>query len=527
MRAVCAIFGVLAIYAVALCQGQGAPYPFRAVIPQPATFSWDQANPANVTLAQRNKFTFQLSGIKSSVVLKDAFGRYLAFLFDSPYDVPATGVPQITTLNVQVQSDDESLFLGVDESYSMTVQAPSSTIIANTVFGALRALETFAQLVDYATNMTIAGTPIKITDAPRFAWRGLMIDTSRHYLPVPLIMHILDAMSFHKFNTMHWHIVDEASFPLEVAQFPLLSQKGAWSPRAIYKAGDIKSIVDYAYLRGIRVVPEVDMPSHTRSWGNGYPDIMPNCSKSTYYGTEPGLDPTKAQTFQVISGILSELSQLFPDPYMHLGGDEVNSACYQEDAALNQWMQSHGMGANYTLLLQYFVDNVKPIYTTLKKNLVCWSDLVYYSDTVDKETAIVQAWRARGDAISLTKLGYKTINSAGWYLDVQQPGSAHYAWIDTWTDFYNYDPTVNMTAQELSLFVGGEACMWGEAVDRINWDQRVWPRASPLAERLWSPATVTDINNMAQRMVQFRCQTLVRRGISAEPITPDWCSYEF
>eukprot|EP01112_Ceratiomyxa_fruticulosa_P000622 TRINITY_DN1055_c0_g1_i3.p1 TRINITY_DN1055_c0_g1~~TRINITY_DN1055_c0_g1_i3.p1 ORF type:complete len:528 (-),score=102.21 TRINITY_DN1055_c0_g1_i3:92-1675(-) len=481
-----------------------------------------------ISLAPQNSFEFEMVGpVSSSLVMDIAFVRYKETIYgldDFPYKPE---FPQLTTVQVSIQSKDFNLTLGVDESYQMTIQAPVTKITSNTIWGALRALETFTQLISFETNFTIYDTPLTIQDSPRFPWRGVMIDTSRHYLPVELILHIIDGLAIHKFNVLHWHLVDEVSFPFVVDDLPLLSGKGAWHKNLVYEASDIEQIVTYAYFRGVRVVPEIDMPSHTRSWGKGYPQVMPNCSEATFYNYEPGLDPSDPFTFTVVQGIISQLVSLFPDQYFHRGGDEVFTECYQEDSQLLSWMNQNGMGSNFTLLLQYFEKNLAPIISVTGKSVVCWSDVIYYSNHVDKENTIVTAWRERGDAQTIASLGYKTINSAGWYLDMQIPGQEHYEWIATWEDFYDYDPTQNMTASELALFYGGESCMWGEAVDRINWDQRVWPRGSALAERLWSPANLNDLDYAKNRLVQFRCQTLVRRGFYAEPILPDYCSYEY
>jgi hexosaminidase len=219
----------------------------------------------------------------------------------------------ITSLKIVVHSDSEELQLGVDESYTLMVSKKNeqsivgaATIEANTVYGALRGLETFSQLCafDYITkSVQIYKAPWYIQDKPRFGYRGLLIDTSRHYLPIDVIKQIIESMSFAKLNVLHWHIVDEQSFPLETPTYPNL-WKGAYSRWERYTVEDASEIVRFAKMRGINVMAEVDVPGHAESWGTGYPDLWPSLSCR-----EP-LDVTKNFTFDVISGILAGLVQV-------------------------------------------------------------------------------------------------------------------------------------------------------------------------------------------------------------------------
>ncbi|CAI5494519.1 unnamed protein product, partial [Closterium sp. Naga37s-1] len=221
------------------------------------------------------------------------------------------------------------LEVGADESYVLTVggAAPdhsSSAVIrihANTTVGALRALETLSQLVrrDPASRLALLqGVPLTIHDRPRFPHRGVLLDTARHFHPVPFIERLLDSMSYAKLNVLHWHLVDAEAFPIETPSFPRL-WKGAHSPHERYSLADMRHVVGYAAARGIVVIPEIDLPSHSKAWGVGYPALLPafNCS-------EP-LDVSNEFTFRVIQGVLTDLRAVFPSPTIHIGGDEVNA----------------------------------------------------------------------------------------------------------------------------------------------------------------------------------------------------------
>ncbi|KAL9297429.1 hypothetical protein ACSQ67_023325 [Phaseolus vulgaris] len=249
--------------------------------------------------------------------------------------VSAVSAYDVDTLKITVHSDNEEvhtmrvddclLQLGVDESYTLLVpkakDSSQVTIEANTVYGALRGLETFSQLCsfDYTTKtVKIYKAPWSIQDKPRFAYRGLLLDTSRHYLPTTVIKQIIESMSYAKLNVLHWHIIDEESFPLEVPTYPNL-WKGSYTKWERYTVEDAYEIVNFAKMRGINVMAEVDVPGHAESWGAGYPDLWPSPSCR-----EP-LDVSKNFTFDVISGILTDMRKIFPFELFHLGGDEVNT----------------------------------------------------------------------------------------------------------------------------------------------------------------------------------------------------------
>jgi hexosaminidase len=279
-----------------------------------------------------------LSG--GSADLEAATTRYLGWMFPHGGDRGANG--SAVRCDITIAMAVAAMGRTTDESYTIRVPAATAapiSIDANTTIGAYRALETLSQLVDFDFDTgiyAIHGVPLLISDSPRFAWRGLMIDTSRHWLPVPSIERTIEALSFAKMNVLHWHISDRESFPLQLESAPTLAL-GSWSAAERYSAADVRRIVEYARVRGVRVVPEIDLPTHTASWCVGMPELCPHApvhwNQSSGKGSgrfdcgpcspcEP-LDPTSPAVWATLKAVFLELAGLFPDGVFHTGGDEV------------------------------------------------------------------------------------------------------------------------------------------------------------------------------------------------------------
>ncbi|KAK4799654.1 hypothetical protein SAY86_025019 [Trapa natans] len=381
---------------------------------------------------------------------------------------------------------------------------------AATVFGALRGLETFSQLCtfDYASKtVLIHNIPWNIQDEPRFKYRGLLLDTSRHYFPVDVIKHILESMTFAKLNVLHWHIIDEQAFPLEVPSYSKLWQ-GAYSKWERYTIEDAYEIVNFAKSRGINVMAEVDVPGHAESWGKGYPDLWPSSSCR-----EP-LDITKNFTFELISGILSDMRKIFPFELFHLGGDEVNTDCWTDTPHVKQWLQKRNMTNKEAY--KYFVLKAQNIAISRGWTPVNWEETFNtFPESLNPKT-VVHNWLGPGVCPKAVAKGFKCIfsNQGVWYLDhLDVP----------WYKVYNAEPLEGISdPSKQELVLGGEVCMWGETIDTSNVQQTIWPRAAAAAERLWSrkDATSGDSANTTAllRLQYFRC-LLNGRGVQAAPVT--------
>lgn len=214
---------------------------------------------------------------------------------------------------------------GTDESYTLYISGTNATISASTVYGALRGLETFSQLVSFnfsSKTYHVESAPWRIDDAPRFPFRGLMVDTARHYIPLPVLRRVLDTMEMTKLNTFHWHHEDDQAFPMEIPGYEGLAN-AAYSPASRYSAEDVVDLVEYARQRAIRVMVEFDVPGHASSWCTGHPEVCPSPSCLS------PLNVASNATFELIEGILTALvgnasgSGVFPADLVHMGGDEV------------------------------------------------------------------------------------------------------------------------------------------------------------------------------------------------------------
>eukprot|EP01084_Bolivina_argentea_P142004 249504_1 len=309
---------------VQLCFGSD---PFIWPLPS----SYIVSNSLSISLS--NSFT--ISTTSSSTLINNAIERYKSIIFDhTPENEPPSNTSTINNINIVIKdNNDTNLNYGIDESYTLIF--PGIGISSNTVWGALRALETFSQIIIYNFNIGYYQSyKVNITDLPRFKWRGLLIDTSRHYQAINSIKTLLNAMSYAKFNTLHWHIVDAPSFPYESKSVPKL-WNGAFDQYETYTQMDIKSVIEYGIQRGIRIVIEFDLPGHTWSWCKGYPQICPNPScNNPNCGI---LNPANNLTYNIISKLLNEASNIFIDDYIHIGGDETDTSCWDQTTEIINW----------------------------------------------------------------------------------------------------------------------------------------------------------------------------------------------
>ena len=333
---------------LSLAVGFSAPSPEAPTL-WPSPSSSTPSSGALLTVAPSKTFFALTKG--SSPLLAAAFERYTAFTFPHTADTKALSA-SITSLQLTVDDlAEDHPTLATDESYTIDVSAERATAHAKTVYGALRVLETFSQMVAFDFDAGSYGVPAwKIDDKPRFAHRGLMIDTARHYEPLAAIRGIVDSLPYAKLNVLHWHMSDSQSFPLQSTTAPKLWD-GAYSAQERYTQADVASIVEYAKLRGVRVMVEFDMPGHAGSWCAGYPEVCPSTSC-----VQP-LNVASNKTFDLIAGLLGEMtgkassapgkpSGLFPSNMIHLGGDEVDTSCWSATADIAAWLAARNMSAD-------------------------------------------------------------------------------------------------------------------------------------------------------------------------------------
>jgi len=378
-----------------------------------------------------------------------------------------------------------------DESYVLDVNASGAKLSAPNPLGVMHGLQTFLQLVEI-NSAGFAVRTVHIEDSPRFPWRGLCVDVSRHFISLDTLKRNIDGMAAVKMNVLHLHLSDDQGFRLESKEFPKLQQMG--SGEHYYTQLEIRDLIAYASDRGVRVVPEFDMPGHSTSWFVGYPELAsaPNSYQieSKWGIFDPVMDPSRENTYKFLDKFIGEMAELFPDPYFHIGGDEVSVKQWDVNKKIHDFMRANKL-KNGQDLQQYFTLRVEKIVSKHHKIVVGWDEIL--GPDMPK-TIVIQSWRGQDSLAAAAKQGYSGILSSGYYLDAMEPAR----------QYYSVDPMVNADAalspDQQKFILGGEACMWSEYINDENIDSRIWPRTAAIAERLWSRQQVQDVDSMYLRL---------------------------
>jgi hexosaminidase len=459
--------------------------PQLHVMPMPASV---QMGSGQLTIDRT--FTVSVQGTHDDMVdravdrFKDQLNRRTALLLQKPVD------PAHTTLTVHAEHGGQKVQkVGDDESYDLVVTESGAKLSAPTPLGILHGLETFLQLVTI-TPSGFSIPAVTIHDQPRFVWRGTLIDVGRHFIPVDVLKRNIDGMAAVKLNVLHWHLYDSEGFRIESKRFPKLQEDG--SDGRYYTQEEIRDFIAYAHDRGVRVMPEFEMPGHSRSMYVGYPELA---SGPGPYKMEPGapdaeMDPTREETYKFIDKFMEEMAGLFPDEYFHIGGDEVAGKEWEVNPKIQAFIREHGM-KNKQDLQAYFNQRLQKIVAKHHKIMVGW-DEVLHPDL--PKSVVVQSWRGQESLATASQQGYRGLLSFGYYLDLMWPASRHYA----------VEPLsgqgASLNAEEKARILGGESCMWSEFITPENIDSRIWPRNAAIAERLWSPASVQDPASLYERL---------------------------
>jgi hexosaminidase len=415
-------------------------------------------------------------------------------------------------LVVSVDRAGESLqSVDEDESYSLEVSPSGARLHAATVVGAMRGLETFEQLVQ--SDRTGYFVPaVSIRDTPRFHWRGLMIDCGRHFMPLDVIKRSLDGMAAVKLNVFHWHLSEDQGFRIESRAFPKLTELG--SDGLFYTQDQAREIVAYARDRGIRVVPEFDIPGHTSAWFVGYPELAsapgPFQIEREFGVFDPVMDPTREGTYKFLDTFVGEMATIFPDHFMHIGGDENNGAEWKANPRIQIFMREHKL-QDTAALQNYFNRRLLKILEKHGKHMIGWDEIL--TPDLPKDI-VVHSWRGFDSLASAAKNGYQSILSAGYYLNLMSPAADHYL-VDP------LPPANGLSPEQQERILGGEACMWTEQTSPLDIDSRIWPRAAAIAERFWSPREVTNVDDMYRRLdaESLRLEALGLTHISQEAVS--------
>jgi hexosaminidase len=417
------------------------------------------------------------------------FVRQLSRQTAIPLSAKASSKPTLTVHTDHASKEVQEF--GEDESYALSITTDGAKIEAPTPLGAVHGLQTFLQLVEVSPD-GFAAPAVAIQDKPRFPWRGLMIDVSRHFIPMDVLKRNLDGLEAVKMNVFHWHLSENQGFRAESKKFPKLHTLG--SDGLYYTQDEVRDLIAYARDRGIRVVPEFDMPGHSTAWFVGHPELAsgpgPYEIERKWGVFDPAMDPTNEKTYKFLDEFLGEMTKLFPDHYFHIGGDEVNGKQWDANPKIQEFKKSHALKDN-AALQAYFSQRIQKIVTKHGKAVVGWDEV--FIPGVPKDI-VIQSWRGQESLAKAAAQGYHGILSNGYYLDLGWSTARHYA----------VDPAsgaaANLTPEQQHLILGGESCMWVEYVNPENIDSRIWPRNAAIAERLWSPQNVTDVASMYARL---------------------------
>ncbi|KAF1712128.1 beta-N-acetylhexosaminidase [Pseudoxanthomonas kalamensis DSM 18571] len=498
----------------------GVPAFAQTLLPVPShvTFGKD-------SLPLNGQFRIEFSGKASNNMLATAAARFVADVntISGQYGMAANG--PLLKIECCTSETRTSIDLPASaEAYSLQFSRGELVLKSDTQIGVLRGLATLRQLVyqdDDGAHVRVAS----IQDAPRFAWRGLMIDTARHFMSVAAIKRQIDAMEIVKLNVLHLHLSDNEAFRIQSLQYPKLTEA---TNGDFYTQGQIRDLVAYAADRGVTIVPEIDLPGHTAAMIAAYP-FLASAPGAQVGLTGPAINPIDPKTYELLDNLVKEIAGLFPSPYFHAGGDEVSGADWAQSETIQAFMAQNGL-ADKTALQAYFLDRLSAIVKKHDKKLLGWEDVIH-GETPDD--IVIQTWKSSTAVAKATGTGKRVIVSSGYYLDHLNPSAFHYqvdpldptayaldpdnynaikAAFPEISTFFSDDmlkvPGLKLDPSQSALVIGGEAPIWSEIVTDEMLDGRVWPRLAAVGERLWSPAATRDIDDLHARL--FAVQDLLR-----------------
>jgi len=461
-----------------------------ALMPLPRAAEWRPGTMRidtrfHVTFASRPEARLQRAARR----MTEQLSRQTGLPLDAPADTTRSGAALAIDCG---ETTDQPDTLGQDESYRLEVTPAGARLKSATVVGALHGLQTFLQLVVPGEDSFVAPSVV-IEDAPRFPWRGLLIDVTSHFMPIPVIERNLDAMEAVKLNVFHWHLTDDQGFRVESKLYPKLHQLGTTNGE-FYSQAEIRHILAYAHDRGIRVLPEFDMPGHSATWLIGYPELASAPGAYSIIRTfgvyDPALDPTKEEVYRFIDGLIGEMAALFPDRYFHIGGDEVNGKQWKANPAIQAFIRRHDL-KNEAGLQAYFNRRVEVLVKKHGKEMMGWDEVLHPDLPKD---IMIESWRDHESMAVAARSGHPALLSWGYYLDHLDSAGKHYD-VDPLGG-----PAKDLTPEQAARVMGGEACMWTEFTSPETIDSRIWPKSAAIAERFWSPAGASTRAGMYQRL---------------------------
>ena len=419
-----------------------------------------------------------------------------------------------------------------DEGYLLDVRPSSVLITANTKAGILYAMQTlFQTLPAVRTNAALQIPAMQVKDYPRFGWRGMHLDVSRHFFSPDLVKQYIDLMALYKFNTFHWHLTDDQGWRIEIKKYPKLTGVGAWRvdetdkvwgqrPQAkegetptyggYYTQEQIKDIVAYAAQRNITIVPELDVPGHSAAAIASYPFL--SCTQQpqlamtggNYTGVSSNLCPGNDSVFTFLQDVYSDLMNLFPSKYIHVGGDEVDKTPWKLCPKCQARIKAEGL-KNEEELQSYFIKRMEKFIVSKHRKMIGWDEILEGGLAPE---ATVMSWRGEAGGIAAAKMNHDVVMTPGnpVYFDAYQgdPATEPLAigGFNTLKKVYDYEPLPKeLTEAEAKYVLGAQANLWAEYITTPSHVlYMVLPRMLALSEVVWSPKEARDWNGFNERL---------------------------
>ncbi|HAS6319441.1 family 20 glycosylhydrolase [Vibrio vulnificus] len=414
-------------------------------------------------------------------------------------------------------------------AYQLKISQEQVRVEAGSSSGFVHATASLLQLLDYNSLTQEAQLACcSISDSPRFRYRGMMLDCSRHFHSVEQVKRLINLLAHYKFNTFHWHLTDDEGWRVEIKAFPALTEVGAWrgvdeaiepqythiSQRygGFYSQEEIKEVVAYASQRSIMVIPEIDVPGHCRAAIKSLPEMLVEAEDDTVYRSiqnysDNVLNPGLSTTYQFLDGVLEEIAQLFPAPYVHIGADEVPHGVWSNSPSCQALMKQHGY-QDYKELQGHLLRHAEQKLRSLGKRMLGWEE-AQHGDKVSKDT-VIYSWLSEDAAVNCARQGFDVVLQPAQttYLDMTQDYAPEEPGVD-WANplplekAYNYEPLANIPADDPihKRIWGIQTALWCEIINNPErMDYMVFPRIIALAEACWTQKEHRDWNDFLSRL---------------------------
>ncbi|HEU4469546.1 MAG TPA: beta-N-acetylhexosaminidase [Flavisolibacter sp.] len=486
------------------------------IIPRPASMTALGEDPVPLGKEIRYDTAFAAQAAYLRDLLKQQFGEELA----------TTGMAGKAGIRLSMDPSIKN-----PEAYRLEASGKQGIVLAASgIKGIVNGIQTLIQLLPMNRTGMLQVPAVRIEDYPRFAYRGMHLDVVRHFFPVDYIKKYIDYLAFHKFNSFHWHLTDDQGWRIEMKSYPRLNEIGSWREETLighfkdeparydgtryggyYTREEIKDVLAYAAVRGINIIPEIDIPGHSRAIIASYPELSTRPDTTWKVATTWGMYnrqnnvlAPRPETFVFLRTVFHEIADLFPSEYIHVGGDECSKLWWKQDPFTQQFMKQKGL-KNEAALQTYFIETVAGYLAEKNKKTIGWHEVM--EGELDKNT-VVMNWATEKTAVAAAKKGYRVIMTPGkpLYFDhyqSSQPGdSLAIHGYNSLEAVYRFDPVpASLKPSEASAILGAQANVWTEYMAYPSKvDYMIFPRMTALSEALWTPADKKDYDDFLERI---------------------------